>query len=117
VEYAFGICASERRILDKAIETKVYTGVEIVKCIALLHHIVIDVEGLHHSSSNDIGSLDTNDGTRFKNPEYITLSSSSSSTTICRCSGHETKFLEFSTSTFRGLGHGTTFLRFRYTNL
>jgi hypothetical protein len=40
---------------------------------ALLHHIIIDVEGLHHSSSNDIGSLDANDGTQFKNPEYITL--------------------------------------------
>jgi hypothetical protein len=52
--------------LDKAIETKVDTGVGIVKCIALLHNIIIDVEGLHHSSSNDIGSLDAKDGTQFQ---------------------------------------------------
>jgi len=37
-----------------------------VKCIALLHNIIIDVEGLHESSSNDYGSLDANDGTQFK---------------------------------------------------
>jgi len=37
-----------------------------VKCIALLHNIIIDVEGLHESSSNDYGSLDTNDVTQFK---------------------------------------------------
>jgi hypothetical protein len=58
--------ASKWRILDKAIETKVDTGVEIVKCIALLHNIVIDVEGLHESSSNDNGSLNANDGTQLK---------------------------------------------------
>jgi hypothetical protein len=40
VECAFGICASKWRILDKATETKVDTGVETVKCIALLHHII-----------------------------------------------------------------------------
>jgi len=45
VESAFGICASKWRILDKAIETKVDTGVEIVKCISLLHNIIIDFEG------------------------------------------------------------------------
>jgi len=31
VECVFGICASEWMNLDKAIETEVYTGVEIVK--------------------------------------------------------------------------------------
>jgi hypothetical protein len=66
-------CASKWRILDKAIETKVDTGVEIVKGIALLHNIIIDVEGLRESSSNDCGSLDANDGTQLKKPEYITL--------------------------------------------
>ena len=50
------------RILDKAVETKVDTGLEIVKCIALLHNIIIDIEGLHDLSSNDCGSLDANDG-------------------------------------------------------
>ena len=39
VESAFGICASKWRILEKTIETKVDTGVEIVK---YLHNIVID---------------------------------------------------------------------------
>ena len=46
VESAFGICASKWRILDKSIETKVDTGVEIVKCIALPYNIIRDVEVL-----------------------------------------------------------------------
>jgi hypothetical protein len=37
--------------------------VETVKCVALLHIIIIDIEGLDDSSSNDCGSLDANDGT------------------------------------------------------
>ena len=45
VESAFGICASKWRILDKAIETKVDTSVDIMKCISLLHNIIIDFEG------------------------------------------------------------------------
>jgi hypothetical protein len=49
-----------------SIETKVDTGVEIVKCIHLLHSIIIDVEGLHGFSSTDCGSLDANGGTQFK---------------------------------------------------
>ena len=60
-------------MLDKAVETKVDTAVEIVKCIALLHNIIIDVEGLHDLSSNSCGSLNANDGNQLKNPEYITL--------------------------------------------
>ena len=69
VECAFGICASNWRILDKATETKVDTAVEIVKCIALLHDIIIEVEGLHDLLSNDCGSLHANDGTvkKFQN--------------------------------------------------
>jgi len=66
VECAFVICALKWRILDKAIETKVDTAVEIVKCIALLHDIIIDVEGLHDLLSNDSGSLDANDGNQLK---------------------------------------------------
>jgi len=50
VECAFGICASKWRILDKAIETKVDTALEIVKCVALLHDIIVYVEGLHDLS-------------------------------------------------------------------
>ena len=67
VECAFGIHVSKWRILDKAVETKVDTAVEIVKCIALLHNIIIDVEGLHDLSSKDCGSLETNDGNQLKN--------------------------------------------------
>jgi len=66
VECASGICASKWGILDKAIETKVDTGVEIVKCIVLLHNIILDVEDLHDFSSNDCDSLDANGGTQFK---------------------------------------------------
>jgi hypothetical protein len=32
--------------------------VETVKCVALLHNIIIDTEGLDDYSSNDSGSLD-----------------------------------------------------------
>ena len=42
LECAFGICASKWRIVDKTIETKVDTDVEIVKCVSLLHNIIID---------------------------------------------------------------------------
>ena len=66
VECAFGICASKWRILDKATETKVDTAMEIVKCIALLHNIIIDAEGLHDLLSNYCSSLVTNDGNQFK---------------------------------------------------
>ena len=68
---AFGICASKWRILDKTIETKVDTGVEIVKCIALLQNIITDVEGLHDCSSHDCGSLHANDGTQLKKKSRI----------------------------------------------
>ena len=66
MECAFGICASKWRILDKATETKVDTAMEIVKCIALLHNIIIDAEGLHDLLSNYCSSLVTNDGNQFK---------------------------------------------------
>ena len=51
--------------MDEAIETKVDTALEIVKCIALLHNIIIDVEGLH-DLLNECGSLDSNDSNQFK---------------------------------------------------
>ena len=47
-------------IQDKAIETKLDKGVEIMKRIALLHSIIIDVEDLRDFSSNDCGRLDAN---------------------------------------------------------
>jgi len=52
--------------LDKAIETKVDRGVEIVKRIALLLNIVIDAEDLHDFSSKDCDSLYAYGGTQFK---------------------------------------------------
>jgi hypothetical protein len=53
-------------ILHSATETKVDTGVEIVKCSALLHNIITDVESLHDSSYNGCGSLEANVRTHFK---------------------------------------------------
>jgi hypothetical protein len=50
--------------MDKAIDTKVDTEVEIVKCIAFLHNIIIDIEGLHNFSSNDCAIV-ANGGTHF----------------------------------------------------
>jgi hypothetical protein len=47
--------------------------VELVKCIALLHNIITDVENLHDSSSNHCSSLDANNGTQLKNSEYVTV--------------------------------------------
>ena len=52
VDSALGICTSKWRILDKAIDLKVDTDVETVKCIALPYDIIIDVEGLRDFSSN-----------------------------------------------------------------
>ena len=68
-----GICASKWRILDKAIETKVDTALEIVKCIALLYSIIIDIEGLRDLSSNDVAAWMLMTVISLKNPEYITL--------------------------------------------
>jgi len=73
VDSAFGIRASKWRILVKAVVTKVDKVVEIVKCIALLHNIIIDVKGLHNLSPNDFGSHDANDGNQLKHPQYLTL--------------------------------------------
>jgi hypothetical protein len=67
VECAFEIWASKWRILVKAIETKLDTSVETVKCIALLHTIITDAEGLHESLTlNECDSLDANPSTQFK---------------------------------------------------
>ena len=51
--------------MDKATDTKVDTGVEIVKCIALLHNSITDGDGLSEFLSNDCGSLDVTGGTQF----------------------------------------------------
>ena len=53
------------RILDKATDTKVDTGVELVKCKALLHNSIIDGDGWSEFLPNDCGSLDATGGTQF----------------------------------------------------
>jgi hypothetical protein len=83
VDSAFGICASNWKIKDKATGTKVDTGVEIVKCMALLHNIITDIEGLHDFSTYNCGSLDTNGNTQLKNPECITVSVKQTQDLLC----------------------------------
>ena len=51
--------------MDKATDTKVDTGVETMKCIALLCYIITDGEVLREFSSNECGSLDATGGTQF----------------------------------------------------
>jgi hypothetical protein len=45
VECAFGIMTAKWRLLGKAIETEVEKAESIVKCICLLHNLIIDMEG------------------------------------------------------------------------
>lgn len=45
VECAFGIMAAKWRLLGKCIETEIDKAERIVKCICLLHNIIIDREG------------------------------------------------------------------------
>jgi hypothetical protein len=65
-ESAFDICSSKWRILDKPTDTMVDTGVEIVNCIALLHNIIVDTDGLHDFSSKKFGSVDVHGSTQLK---------------------------------------------------
>lgn len=48
VECAFGILYSKWRILGTAIQTSTDVADDIVKCICLLHNIIIDREGIEH---------------------------------------------------------------------
>lgn len=49
VECAFGILTSKWRLLAKSIETGVEVADAIIKCVCLLHNIVIDKEGMEHN--------------------------------------------------------------------
>ena len=51
VECVFGILTSKWRLLNKAIETDVNKAERIVRCICLLHNIIIDLEGTPHDPS------------------------------------------------------------------
>lgn len=48
VECAFGILYAKWRILGTAIQTSTDVADDIVKCICLLHNIIIDREGIEH---------------------------------------------------------------------
>lgn len=48
VECAFGLIYSKWRVLATAIQTSVDVADDIVKCICLLHNIIIDREGMEH---------------------------------------------------------------------
>lgn len=50
VECAFGIMAAKWRLLNKPIETNPEKGDLIVKCLSLLHNIIIDREGVFQSN-------------------------------------------------------------------
>ena len=48
VECAFGILMAKWRLLNKAIETKANKAERAVRCICLLHNVIIDLEGTTH---------------------------------------------------------------------
>lgn len=48
IECAFGILYSKWRLLSKSVETDVALVDSIIKCICLLHNIIIDKEGMSH---------------------------------------------------------------------
>lgn len=49
IECAFGIMYSKWRLLSKSIETRVDNAENIIKCMCLLHNIIIDREGIEHN--------------------------------------------------------------------
>lgn len=53
VECAFGILVARWRILTKAIETNPSVAEIIIKCVCLLHNILIDCEGNHDYDVNN----------------------------------------------------------------
>lgn len=67
VECAFGILSNKWRILLKAIEVTPDRAVVIVKCICLLHNIIIDREGIgsFQPQASDNASVTDNRGNRF----------------------------------------------------
>lgn len=51
VECAFGIMTAKWRLLGKAIETELEKAEKIVKCICLLHNLIIDMEGSYNPAN------------------------------------------------------------------
>lgn len=77
VECAFGIMSSKWRLLQKSIEVNPESADKLIKCICLLHNIIIDREGEQqvactfeqipdqtHSRTGRFGTLGENRGTR-----------------------------------------------------
>lgn len=52
IECAFGIIFSKWRLLSKPIETEVNVVESIVKCICVLHNLIINKEGIDHNLLN-----------------------------------------------------------------
>ena len=48
---AFGILTAKWRLLNKVMETNVNKAERIVRCICLLHNVIIDTEGTTHDPS------------------------------------------------------------------
>ena len=88
VESAVGICSSKCRMLDKAIETKIDTGV----CISLLHNIIIDFDGCLHSRLSQRDSL-------YLPPTRATGNERTNK--LCRCYQSERPFCTLTRSTLR----------------
>lgn len=54
VECAFGILFAKWRLLSTIIETDVAVTEDIIKCICLLHNVIIDLEGVQHHLSEAV---------------------------------------------------------------
>jgi thiamine kinase-like enzyme len=51
LECAFGIPTAKQQLLNKTVETNVNKSERIVRCLCLLHHIIIGLEGKTHDTS------------------------------------------------------------------
>uniref|UniRef100_V5GD51 Putative nuclease n=1 Tax=Anoplophora glabripennis TaxID=217634 RepID=V5GD51_ANOGL len=61
IECAFGIITAKWRILSKSIETNIETADAIIKCISILHNVIIDKEGFQrHLSDVSVENCETN---------------------------------------------------------
>lgn len=93
MECAFGIMTAKWRLLGKCIETNVNKAESIVKCICLLHNIIIDREGGDFSSATLQQSLNE-----------LPLQGSSSSRTFNRASQEAQIIRDTFKSYFNGVG-------------
>ena len=52
VECAFGILTQKWRLLNKQIETSAELADRIIKCVCVLHNVIIDKEGIEHNNTD-----------------------------------------------------------------